>query len=334
MFSPIAALLDIEAELGAQGSLRSRPMGMVVTALESMGVTASSNGGYPPLLIRGPLKGGEYRIDAGGSSQFLTGLLIALPVAGDDSRILVDNPVSSGYLDLTIDTCAAFGVDIETVEPRKEFRIRGGQSYAAREFQPEGDWSGAAFLICAAATAGAPEGLRIRGLDPRSSQPDRAVIDAARLAGASLEWETDGALLVRPGRLQPFSFDASECPDLFPPLAVLAAACPGKSRIAGTARLASKESDRAASLQRLLGGFGLGAWVQDGVLEVEGGGTGRRISEAVRVDSAGDHRIAMAAAVLSLSGMGIADIEGWECVSKSWPSFFDDLEGLRRGHQS
>lgn len=349
MFAPIAALLDRESELRATGSLKRRPMDMVVEALESMGVSASSCDGLPPLRIRGPITGGEYRIDAGGSSQFLTGLLIALPLAQKDSILLVDNPVSLGYLDLTVDTCSSFGVRIDTVFPGREYKIPGGQEYRARDFSPERDWSGAAFFVAAAATAqtvpGSASGIRIHGLDPSSSQPDRAILEAVRRSGALAEWASDGSLLVRRGDAKPFSFDASGCPDLFPPLAALAAYCPGTSILGGTRRLASKESDRASTLIKLLGDFGVKARVEGDRMEIFGtvppavpgdlkdvgntAGEAGKNPKPVRTESAGDHRIAMAAAILALNSYAGAEIHGWGCVSKSWPSFFEDLERIR-----
>ena len=178
----------------------------------------------------------------------MTGLLIALPLATGDSELKVGHAVSKGYLDLTIDTCAAFGVDIGKNSDYSGFSIKGNQRYKGREFRVEGDWSGAAFLVVAAAIAAGDGELEISGLREDSSQPDKAVLLAAKMAGASVRVER-GGVFVRKGRLDAFEFDATDCPDLFPPLAALAAACKGTSSIRGIHRLAGKESDRAASIK-------------------------------------------------------------------------------------
>ena len=322
MFSPIAAILDMDTRLVGQGSLLRRPMGMVEGPIRAMGAECRSSGGFAPLFIRGPLRGGRVEMDSGESSQLLTGLLIALPLAKEDSELRVSNAVSKGYLDLTIDTCAAFGVRIERNEDFSVFSIEGGQTYRAREFTVEGDWSGAAFLVVAAAIAAKKSELAIRGLRKDSSQPDRAILSAALAAGATLRVEGD-AFFVGRGRLDAFEFDATDCPDLFPPLAALASACGGISEIRGIHRLKGKESDRAASLKATFEALGARVSFDGDYMLIEGcsihGG---------EIDARGDHRIAMAAAVAALNAKGSVTILGSECVAKSWPGFFEDLESI------
>jgi 3-phosphoshikimate 1-carboxyvinyltransferase len=297
-------------------------MGMVEGPLKALGVECASSRDHAPLLIRGPLSGGKAVIDAGESSQLLTGLLIALPLAPHDSELEVVHPVSKGYLDLTIDTCAAFGVRIERSEDYSRFWMEGRQSYKPAEFTVEGDWSGAAFLIAAAAVAAGEGGLAISGLRTDSSQPDKAVVDAARAAGASIAMEGD-VLIVRRGRLDAFEFDATDCPDLFPPLVALAAACGGTSVIHGIHRLRGKESDRAASLKAMFDTLGVPVRLDGNSMLVEGGDI-----RGGEVQAFGDHRLAMAAAVAALGAKGGIDIHGSECVSKSWPGFFEDLSSI------
>ena len=323
MFSPVAALLDLPVLMRGRGSLAGRPMSMVASPLEAMGVSCSTSNGRAPLRIEGPLRGGDYALDAQESSQFLTGLLVALPLARGDSILRVSQLASRGYIDLTIETCRAFGVSIRRNEAYTLFNMAGGQLYRATDFRPEGDWSGAAFLVVAAALAARAGGLEIRGLRGDSSQPDRAVLEAARLAGVPCRLE-HGSLWVEGGQLLPFEFDATDCPDLFPPLAALAAACPGRSILRGTHRLASKESDRASSLAACLSGLGAVVELVGDEMLIEGGKL-----HGGRIDACGDHRIAMAAAVAALRASGDVAIEGSECVAKSWPSFFEDLEGLK-----
>ncbi len=337
MYAPIAALGNRTVRLDAEGTLLTRPMHMVAEALEAFGATCSSaSGGFPPLTVRGPLIAGRASIDAQGSSQPITGLLIALPLCGGDSVLEVRNAVSTGYLALTREVCARFGVaiDVESEGDGRDglggaqhlrFHIAGGQRYRAASFDVEGDWSGAAFLAVAAAIAGTPRGLKIEGLDPASEQPDRAILDVLEAAGARVEWR-EGRCCVAPGALRPFEFDATNCPDLFPPLAALAAAIPGLSVIRGVHRLAAKESDRAATLQDVYEALGVRIEVdreRDSLL-IHGGAT-----SGGTVEAHGDHRIAMTAAVAALRAAGPVHIHGAECVAKSWPEFFDVLESIR-----
>jgi len=297
-------------------------MRMVEASLKVFDAQCLSNGGMPPLAIRGPLHAKKTRLDAQGSSQLLTGLLIALPILQGDSEIEVENLVSAGYLDLTLETCARFGVQIERSENGRAFFIRGGQSYRSSDIRIEGDWSGGAFLAVAAAIAGSEEGLRIHGLSQTSRQPDRAIVVVLAKSGADIHF--DGSdLIVKPGKLVPFSFDANDCPDLFPPLVALAGAIEGESRIKGLHRLASKESDRSSALQATFGALGAEISVEGDEMIVAGG-----LLRGGKVSSWGDHRIAMAAAVAALAAEDEVTIDGAECVSKSWPGFFEDLASV------
>jgi 3-phosphoshikimate 1-carboxyvinyltransferase len=322
MFSPIASLLDAEVEMKAQGSLQRRPMGMMEEPFAKLGVECKTEEGHPPVKLRGPLKGGFLSMDSGGSSQFITGLLMALPLTEKGGRIELANPVSMGYLNLTVQICRRFGVEILIADDYRKFEMRGGQEYLNASLEIEGDWSGAAFLAVGAAIS-SESGLRIRTLDPRSSQPDRAILGALGLAGAKTHF-SGNELVVSKGELEAFVFDSTQCPDLFPPLAVLASACKGVSRIKGIGRLRGKESDRALSIQRCLDSLGVNTELLGDEMLIWGG----KISGGT-VDSCEDHRIAMAAATAALVASGVVLIEGAECVEKSWPRFFEDLEAVR-----
>ena len=358
MFSPVAALFEGETELGAEGSLRSRPVGMIAGPLVELGAGCETAAGLPPVRVRGPLRGGRARVDGRESSQLLTGLLIALPVAGSDSLLEVEGLASRGYVDLTLDTMRAFGVAAERDTGYRTFRVPGGQRYRAADFTVEGDWSGAAFLLVAAALAARAAPLIVDGLDAASSQPDRAILDALRAAGAAVEVTGRGdrssepgdrssevrnrssepggpsLIIVRHARLVGFDFDATDCPDLFPPLVALAAACEGETRLRGALRLKGKESDRAAALSEEFAALGAAVTVEGDLMTVRGcglhsgdrGNSGRLTGG--RVDSRGDHRIAMAAAVAALACSAPVGIEGSECVAKSWPGFFGDLASV------
>lgn len=320
MFSPIAALFDGESELAARGSLRARPVGMIEAPLRELGAECSSASGLPPVRVRGPLRGGRARVDGRESSQLLTGLLLALPLAKGDAELEVEALASRGYVDLTLATMRAFGVAAERDGGYSRFLVPGGQRYEAADFSVEGDWSGAAFLLVAGAIAARAEPLRVEGLDAASHQPDRGILAALRSAGARVELG-GGSVSVGRGELKSFEFDATDCPDLFPPLVVLAAACEGETHIRGADRLRGKESDRAAALTEELGKLGAAIGVEGGTMTVRG--RGRLAGGAA--DSRGDHRIAMAAAIAALICDGPVSIAGAECVAKSWPSFFEDL---------
>jgi len=246
---------------------------------------------------------------------------MALPLAELDSTLEARSLASAGYVDLTLDTMRAFGIVVARPPSGAPFEVAGSRRYRPADFEVEGDWSGAAFLLVAGAIA-SREGIEVSGLSPGSSQPDRAVVGALEAAGALVEMGDSGCRVAR-GRPVPFTFDARDCPDLFPPLAVLAAACPGESRIAGVGRLRFKESDRAAAIVGLLGALGTACSLEGDELVVSGGAIG-----GGRVDPRGDHRIAMAAAVAGLAASGRVEIPGAECVAKSWPDFFGDLAGL------
>lgn len=325
MFSPIAALIGGDVSLGAEGTLKGRKMGMIAPALEQLGAACETAGGYPPVRVRGPLRGGRARVDGRESSQFLTGLLVALPLAEADSELEVESLASRGYVDLSLATMRAFGVEAGRDAAYERFLVPGGQRYRATDFAVEGDWSGAAFLLVAGAIAARREGLEVEGLDAASCQPDRAILEALRAAGAGVEIG-DGRVTTRRGRLGAFEFDATDCPDLFPPLVALACACEGETRLRGALRLKGKESDRAAALREEFGALGATIEVEGDLMTVRGHGS----LAGGKADSRGDHRMAMAAAIASLCAERPVEIEGSECVSKSWPTFFEDLASIAR----
>ncbi len=323
MFAPIAALVGRPAVLEAQGSLCKRPMGMLQKVLPEFGVKVDTEEGHAPVRLFGKLHGGNLCLDASESSQLLTGLLLALPLTAEQSILTVVNPTSRGYLDLTISVCARFGVRINRDRDYSKFVIPGNQHYQATDLAVEGDWSAGAFLVVMGAIAGKEEGLLIRGLDLESTQPDKAILAAARSAGAKIAAKDEG-VIVRKGRLRAFRFDATDCPDLFPPLVVLAAATPGRSVIKGVHRLRGKESDRAQSLVAMLDSLGGSAHVDGDYFVVEG----KALHGGV-VNPNNDHRIAMAAEAASLITSGEVTICDSDCVGKSWPGFFEDIYSIR-----
>jgi 3-phosphoshikimate 1-carboxyvinyltransferase len=319
MFTPIAALQDKEVTLFASGSLRVRPMDMVED-LRALGITCTTDRGHAPIRVTGPMTGGHVRIDASVSSQLLTGLLMALPLCQQDSVISVSELRSTPYVLMTVELLKSFGVSISHDERLEEFLVNGNQVYRPSTYTVEGDWSGASFLLVAGATMGS---VTVTGLNPASAQADRAILDVLEHAGASIQTVADSVSVER-RELKPFEFDATDCPDLFPPLVALASSCEGKSVIYGLERLAHKESNRAFALLSEFTKLGIIVNATHDSMEVHGG----NVREAV-VDSHKDHRIAMACAVAALRARGEVGITGEACVSKSYPGFFADLETLR-----
>jgi len=316
MFTPLAALHNNEIIINGKGSLLKRPVKMMERPLVDLGAEVSSNNGYLPLRIKGPITGGEVHADGSVSSQFITGLLMALPVAKKDSQIIVDNLASKPYIDLTISILEEFGIEISNQEYKK-FLVKGRQKYIAGSFTVEGDWSGAAFFLVMGAIGGEVE---ITNLDLGSPQSDKAVIEALTMAGARIR-KSDKSIVVSKGELRGFEFDISECPDLAPPLAVLGLACRGKSVIKGTGRLSVKESDRGKTLETALTSIGANIRNLNGKIEVEGcmplkGG---------KADSFNDHRIAMALAIAAFGSRSPVIINGMECINKSYPGFINDF---------
>jgi 3-phosphoshikimate 1-carboxyvinyltransferase len=319
MFAPIAGLLPRETTLLASGSLRTRPMDMV-GALEQLGATVRTESGHAPISIKGPITGGDIRIDASVSSQLLTGLFMALPLCEAPSRILASHLKSTPYVRMTIQLLSAFGVRIGHDDRLEEFTVDGGQAYQPSTYTVEGDWSGASFLLVAGAIAGT---VTVTGLSPVSLQADRAILEVLTIAGAAVETRADH-VSVQSGNLRPFEFDASSCPDLFPPLVVLASCCHGKSVIYGVDRLAYKESDRAVALRTEFEKLGIIIEIAGDRMKICGGAIA-----GGAVDSHNDHRIAMACAVAALRARTEVAIKGSSCVAKSYPGFFADLEALR-----
>jgi 3-phosphoshikimate 1-carboxyvinyltransferase len=318
MFAAVAALSDREIRLSASGSLRSRPMHML-EQLTALGVSCTTDHGLPPVRIKGPMKGGTIRVDGSISSQFLTGLLMALPLCEEDSRVFVSELKSASYVRMTMQLLRHFGVAISCDDRLEEFDVAGSQAYRPSVYDVEGDWSGASFLLVAGALAGS---ATVTGLDTASPQADRAIVDVLKAAGASVETRS-GSITVEGGSLKGFRFDATDCPDLFPPLVALASGCAGTSEIGGLDRLAHKESDRATTLAEEFGRLGVSVRRMGDTMEIQGG----RVRGA-HVDAHNDHRIAMACAVAALRAEGDVALTGETCVSKSYPGFFSDLAAL------
>src|SRR5450759_2707297 len=244
MFSPIVALYPAEITMVGANSLKKRPMIMIEEALNQLGVKCTSSGGFLPLTIQGPIVGGYCEIDGSVSSQLLTGLLMALPLAAKDSEIKVNNLKSKPYIDMTIQILKSFGITVHNTEYNL-FQIPGNQKYIPHIYTVEGDWSGGVFLLVSSARNGQ---LGVQGARTDSMQSDTAIIKALEQAGAQMKI-SESHIDISKSQLKAFEFDATESPDLFPPVVALASYCDGVSTIKGVSRLIYKESDRATALK-------------------------------------------------------------------------------------
>lgn len=334
MFTPLVALSDKEITINGSGSLATRPMNFFDEILPLLGVSVRSNKGRLPLVIKGPVKPKDIEIDGSLSSQFLTGLLMAYAAA--DARnvsIKVKNLKSRPYIDLTLRVMQEFGLKMPENRNYESFYFKDTTDLAPdmqqgsrrprvtnRDYTVESDWSGGAFLLVAGAVAG---NITVRGLDVFSTQADKAILQALADSGAGLSVQ-EKQIDVRALPLKAFHFNATDCPDLFPPLVALAAYCNGTTAIEGASRLAHKESDRALTLQQEFGKMGVEIVLQDDLMLVKGGNG----LHGATVHSHHDHRIAMACAVAALKASGPTVIEEADAINKSYPDFYAHIQSL------
>lgn len=297
MFSAIAALFDEELILTCHSSLKSRPIDMEIKER--------------------PLRGGNIEVDCSITSQFLSGLLMALPLCHEDSEISVIGLKSKSYVVMTLKLLEDFGIEVGHNESFDRFYIKGNQKYHACDYKIEGDWSGAAFLLVAGAIGGS---ITVKNLDVHSCQGDKDIVEILKHVGAKITVRGDSVKAER-DRLKSFTYNALEHPDLFPPLVSLACFCEGKSVIKGAERLKYKESDRAAVLVEEFTKLGANISCKNDEIIV----VGKDYLSGGNVDAHGDHRIAMAIAVAAIRSKQGVNITGWKCVSKSYPNFFKDL---------
>jgi 3-phosphoshikimate 1-carboxyvinyltransferase len=325
MFTPIAALSSQSIIINGKGSLIKRPMHFFDEILPALGVSINSQNGFLPIQIQGPLKApATITVDGSLSSQFLTGLLMAYAASDvKGSVIKVLDLKSKPYIDLTLAVLNAFGWNVSHTNYEQFEFLPHEPLKEIIEYTVEGDWSGAAFLLVAGAIAGP---IKVKGLQMQSTQADKAVMLALQNANVSIALEEDGIQIGSEdgASLRAFEFDATDCPDLFPPLVALAAVCMGVSEIKGVSRLAHKESDRGLTLQTEFAKLGIQIDLEGDIMKVHGG---VEIKEAT-VFSQHDHRIAMACGVAALKANGPVSITEAEAINKSYTNFFDNLVQL------
>lgn len=316
---PIAAALGCSCEFHGSGKLPERPVTPYIREMGKHGAVITKTEGVMPFTMNGKLRGGEYVLEGDISSQFITGLLFALPLCRENSVIrLASKLESKPYADMTVDALARFGISIEESEDKDGlplYRIRGGQKYRSADVTVEGDYSQAAFYFAANALGSE---VKVDNLNENSVQGDKKILEIIRdMSYNKLNAKTSG-------KLPAFSADVSDIPDLVPILTVLGCFTDGVSRITGAKRLKIKESNRLEAIAAALGNIGGKVKVLDDSLEIEPverfrGGT---------IDGCNDHRIVMASAIASTMADGEVTITDAEAVSKSYPDFWRDFISL------
>ena len=318
---PIAAVLGLECDFHMEGRLPQRPLSPLYEEMMTNGCSMSEQG-ENPLHLSGRLSGGTYTIPGNISSQYITGLLFALPLAEEDSRINITGRLeSSPYIDLTLQALDAAGIKV--VSDDKGFGVPGGQKYRlSGEHHIEGDWSNAAFWLCMSAMTDGS--ICCSGLDMNSRQGDRRILDVLESMGGKAVCEDNAVRISAPEGLKGAVIDASEIPDLVPVIAATAVSAKGQTVIENAGRLRLKESDRLKSVSTVLAELGADiAELTDGLV-INGSGSIRGGS----IDSFGDHRIAMMAATAACISSGEITILGAEAVNKSYPGFYRDYRAL------
>ncbi|WP_164845565.1 3-phosphoshikimate 1-carboxyvinyltransferase [Anaerosphaera multitolerans] len=318
---PLLAALGREGEFYTEGRLPSRPLSPLYEELLSHGCTLSPQGEVP-FKIKGQLEGGEYNLKGNVSSQYVSGLLMALPLLKKSSTLNIKGPLESeGYVNLTIKVLENYGIEIK--REKFGFYIEGNQRFIAPgDYFVEGDWSNAAFWLVAGAML--EEGIYCKGLNLNSLQGDRKIIEILKDFGVEIKLMTDGVVIKRKS-LEATTIDASQIPDLIPAVALLASRAKGTTVIKNAARLRLKESDRLKSISNVLGILGVEVEELKDGLEIAGS---KKPLKGGEVNSHGDHRIAMMAAIASIESAEKVKILNSKAVEKSYPSFFEKLKEL------
>ncbi len=319
IFSGICSMFDKDVTITGDESLRKRPMGPLLEALEENGTVCSSQNGLPPVTVRGPNRGGRVSIDGGVSSQFITSLLMVSPMLGRDSEITVTGSmVSAPYLDVTVHMMRLFGA--HAVRDGSVFTVKGGTGYSPHDYMVPADFSSAAFPMVAGALGGE---VTVTGMDMDDPQGDKAIVDILRTAGA--EVTVDGtSITVGRSELRGCEIDMGAVPDLFPIAAVLLSTADGDSRLYGAPQLKFKESNRIETVVNMINAIGGSAEPTDDGCIIHG----RPRLEGGSIVHKGDHRIMMSAAVASLVCDRPVVMDDVECCAVSFPGFPERMAAL------
>jgi len=322
----IAGTSSARTTLRASEMLAKRPLEPLLKAMERLGAstttTITENREGSEVKVQGPLKGGETWIQGDISSQFISGLLFAAPLAANDVTIHVKGRLESRpYVEMSLDVLKRHGISIDIDD--SEFHIPAPQKYIGAFHDVPGDFSSAAFLIAGAGIAG--EEITVSGLNAGSLEPDAVFLKVVDRMGLDVR-DAGQTLEVRGSKLEPFEFDAMNNPDLVPPLEVLGCFAKGISEIRGVERLRYKETNRLQTIPAELGKMGAKISVNEDIVKIMGGGL-----VGCELDSKHDHRVAMSCAIASIGASGDSSIRNAEAVSKSYPEFFRDLTRLGVG---
>lgn len=317
-FIPIAAVGNINATFVGKGKLPQRPIGIFTEALPKAGTVCKTEGGLP-LEIKGQLKSGIFEIPGNVSSQFITGLLLALPILEGDSEIVLTSPLESvGYIAMTIRTMKQFGVNIQATE--KGWHIKGGQTYKSCDYTTDGDWSQAAFFMVLGAVSGK---VTVKGVAKDSTQGDKKCAEILARFGAKVT-QLDNEVTVEKGELKAITIDASQIPDLVPVLSVCAAFAEGTTKIINAERLRIKECDRLKATAELLNNLGGKVKELSDGLEI----TGVSSLKGGNVNGYNDHRIVMSAAVCAARSDEDITATFAMSINKSYPDFYIDYNSI------
>ncbi len=326
LFGALAALHDEEITIDGKGSLLQRPMAQFEEILSQGGVEVKTNNGLLPIKIKGPLQGGNFHLDGSLSSQFLSGLLMVLPVCEEDSVIEVSNLKSIPYVKMTLKVMSEFGINV-THENFERFIVPGKQNYKGRLFACPGDWSGAAGLFVAAAICAQDQEVEIQGLYSDYFQADQRILEVFDSIGIPVRnKENTYWVKSKPEGFRGFEFDATHCPDLFPVLAALASFAKTPSTILGVHRLKHKESDRGVAIQQELAKAGIQVIIDKDKMVIFPSEI-----QTCTIHSHHDHRIAMMGTILGLGSNTSVSIEDADCINKSYNHFYLDLKRLGGG---
>lgn len=315
---PVAVALGNNSTFIGSGRLPSRPISELLNQLENHNVSFSKSS--LPLTVKGKMSGGVFSLSGDVSSQFITGLLLALPLIKEGGEIKLTSPLESkGYVDITVEVMKSFGVNVKKT-PTGYIVPPDSKYISPQKIAVQGDWSNAAFWLCSGAISNE---VICTGLDLNSSQGDRAILEILRLFGAKIE-TYENTVRVSPNNKNPFNFDAQDVPDLVPVISVIASVANGVTTITNTQRLKLKECDRIEATINLLQSLGSNASYCDGVLKIFGNGK----LDGGKVCGYNDHRIVMSAAIASAVCSSSVTISDANAVLKSYPNFFEDFKKL------
>lgn len=324
MMAAVAALAPGITIFDGDKRLRERPVGDLISALQSLGVKVRSleRDGYPPIeIVGGRIEGGEVSASGRESSQHISSLIMVAPYADSPVTVkLIDQLHSSPYVDITIDAMRQFGIEVEN-NFFKKFVVKNNQRYTGRYYRVEGDYSSAAYFFAAAAIG---KGFMIiNNLEANSVQGDRYFLEILSRMGCQVNYDGGQVRVTRRDELIGVTMDMGDCPDIAQPLAIVAAYAKGKTKITNIGHLRLKESDRIADTVLELRKMGIEVEVAEDAMTVTGGRP-----KGATIDSHNDHRMTMSFAIAALFAEGETVINGAESVAKSYPSFFEDFKSL------